>query len=89
MVGLIEILLPEFGNGGRHVHRSAGQAPRLNAALIRCPLRYINGANTYQFVGSSPVGLVDATGTASWVGGGWVPMTDTGGNTFGGARACG
>ena len=57
MVGLIEILLPEFGNGGRHVHRSAGQAPRLNAALIRGPLRYINGANTYQFVGSSPVGL--------------------------------
>ena len=28
----------------------------------RDPLRYINGANTYQFVGSDPVGMVDPTG---------------------------
>ena len=31
------------------------------------PLQYINGANTYQFVGSDPVGMVDAEGWASGV----------------------
>ena len=31
----------------------------------RDPLRYINGANTYQFVGSDPVGMVDASGEAA------------------------
>ena len=63
MVAISEILLPAYGDGTRRVHRSAGQAPRLNATLTRDPLRYINGANTYQFVGSDPVGMVDAEGT--------------------------
>jgi hypothetical protein len=64
MVGLIEIpTTSRENNRGRRLltdHRSAGQAPRLNAALTRDPLRHISGVNTYQFVGSDPVGMVDA-----------------------------
>ena len=42
-------------------HRSA---PILGHWMEQDPAQYINGANTYQFVDSSPVGNVDAEGLA-------------------------
>ncbi len=42
-------------------HRSA---PILGDWMEQDPAQYINGANTYQFVDSSPVGNVDAEGLA-------------------------
>ncbi len=38
-------------------------APNLGRWMEQDPAQYINGANTYQFVDSSPVGNVDAEGT--------------------------
>ena len=66
MAAISEIPLSASGNGRRRVHLGAGQAPRLNAALIRGPLQHIDGANAYQFVGSDPVGMVDAESEAGF-----------------------
>ena len=48
---------------GLHDERARDDLPSLGRWIEQTALRYINGANTYQFVGSSPVGMVDAEGT--------------------------
>jgi RHS repeat-associated protein len=60
--------------------RNHCRAPTPGRWMEQDPARYINGANTYQFVMSSPVGNVDAEGTQDpdpaypgW--GGWSPST--------------
>ena len=75
MVGLIEIpTTSREQNRGRTCRapksRDRWSRPisgRRGASITRTgslhPLQYINGANTYQFVGSDPVGMVDAGGT--------------------------
>jgi RHS repeat-associated protein len=44
------------------VTRNHRSAPSLGRWMEQDPAQYINGANTYQFVDSSPVGNVDAAG---------------------------
>ena len=78
MVGLIEIpTTPREQNRGRTRRApksrdrwsrpiSGHRGTSITRTVSRDPLRYINGANTYQFVGSDPVGMVDATGTSSF-----------------------
>ena len=44
------------------VTRNRRSVPSLGRWMGQYPARYINGANTYQFVDSSPVGMVDAWG---------------------------
>ena len=46
------------------VTRNRRSAPILGRWMEQDPAQYINGANTYQFVDSSPVGNVDAEGEA-------------------------
>ena len=46
------------------VTRNHRGAPSLGRWMGQYPARYINGANAYQFVDSSPVGMVDAEGLA-------------------------
>ena len=45
------------------VTRNHRSAPLLGRWMEQDPAQFINGANTYQFVNSSPVGNVDAEGT--------------------------
>ena len=47
------------------VTRNHRSAPILGRRMEQDPAQYINGANTYQFVDSSPVGNVDASGKES------------------------
>ena len=49
-------------------HRSA---PSLGRWMEQDPAQYIDGANTYQFVDSSPVGNVDAAGESTTAVGRW------------------
>ena len=42
--------------------RNRDYSPSLGRWMEQDPAQYINGANTYQFVDSSPVGMVDAWG---------------------------
>ena len=44
------------------VTRNHRSAPSLGRWMGQDPAQYINGANTYQFANSSPVGTVDASG---------------------------
>ena len=78
MVGLIEIpTTPRGKNRGRRPrtdqrvsksrdrwsrHISARRGASVHRTGSRDPLRYINAANTYQFVGSDPVEIVDPEG---------------------------
>ena len=48
------------------VTRNHRRAPSLGRWMGQDPAQYINGANTYQFVNSSPVGNVDAEGAIPW-----------------------
>jgi hypothetical protein len=48
------------------VTRNHRSAPILGRWMEQDPLQYINGANAYEFVDSSPVGNVDATGESWW-----------------------
>ncbi|MGC8560721.1 MAG: RHS repeat-associated core domain-containing protein [Phycisphaerae bacterium] len=48
---------------GLYDDRFRNYSPTLGRWTSQDPLGYINGANTYQFVDSSPVGNVDAEGT--------------------------
>ena len=48
---------------GLYNERNRNYSPSLGAWTSQDPLNYINGANTYQFVESDPVGMVDAEGT--------------------------
>ena len=48
------------------VTRNHRSAPILGRWMEQDPAQYINGANTYQFVDSSPVGNVDAEGLQSY-----------------------
>ena len=43
--------------------RNRNYRPSLGVWTSQDPLQYINGANTYQFVGSDPVGMVDPEGS--------------------------
>ncbi len=45
-----------------YCERSRDYSPSLGRWMEQDPAQYINGANTYQFVNSSPVGNVDASG---------------------------
>ena len=48
---------------GLYYERNRNYSPSLGVWTSQDPLQYINGANTYQFVGSDPVGMVDPGGT--------------------------
>ena len=47
---------------GLNYERNRNYSPSLGVWTSQDPLRYINGANTYRFVGSSPVGMADPEG---------------------------
>ena len=47
---------------GLYYQRARWYSPSLGTWISQDPLQYINGANTYQFVESSPVGRVDRSG---------------------------
>ena len=49
---------------GLYYERARWYSPALGTWTSQDPLSYINGANTYQFVVSNPVGSVDQWGTA-------------------------
>ena len=50
---------------GLYDERFRNYSPSLGRWISQDPLQYINGANTYQFVGSGPVGMVDPSGRAA------------------------
>ncbi|MGC8561543.1 MAG: RHS repeat-associated core domain-containing protein, partial [Phycisphaerae bacterium] len=68
---------------GLYYERNRNYSPSLGTWISQDPAGYINGANTYQFVMSNPVGKVDIWGDFSWQG--WVGAT--GGGAIGGAVA--
>jgi RHS repeat-associated protein len=47
---------------GQYYERNRDYSPSLGRWMEQDPAQFINGANTYQFVNSSPVGNVDAQG---------------------------
>ncbi|MGC8553633.1 MAG: RHS repeat-associated core domain-containing protein [Phycisphaerae bacterium] len=47
---------------GLYYDRARDYSPSLGRWMEQDPAQYINGANTYQFVDSSPAGLVDPSG---------------------------
>ena len=49
----------------RHYARSRNYSPSIGRSISQDPLQFINGANTYQFVMSNPVGNVDPAGLVS------------------------
>jgi RHS repeat-associated protein len=51
---------------GLYYERNRNYSPSLGTWTSQDPLQYINGANTYQFVGSDPVGMVDPEGNIAW-----------------------
>ena len=57
---------PDFS---RHYARNRNYSPSLGRWISQDPAGYINGANTYQFVMSNPVGNVDPWGTGTPYGG--------------------
>jgi hypothetical protein len=75
MVGFVEIPTPSRGPRRQRSSKSRDRwsrpvssrretsTPRTGS---RDPLQYINWANTYQFVGSHPVGMVDPQGAQSY-----------------------
>ncbi len=50
---------------GLYYERARWYSPSLGTWISQDPAGYINGANTYQFVGSDPVGRVDLRGLAA------------------------
>ena len=52
---------------GLYYQRERDYSPSLGRWMEQDPAQFINGANTYQFVDSSPVGKVDAEGLAEWI----------------------
>ncbi len=50
---------------GLYYSRFRNYSPSLGTWISQDPLSYVNGANTYQFVGSGPVGSVDPLGLAA------------------------
>ncbi len=50
---------------GLYYERYRNYSPSLGTWISQDPLQYINGANTYQFVMSSPAGNVDPTGESA------------------------
>jgi RHS repeat-associated protein len=63
---------------GLYYERNRNYSPSLGTWISQDPAGYINGANTYQFVASNPVGKVDAAGLA-----GAIPRTPTMGGESG------
>ena len=51
---------------GLYYARNRNYDPSLGRWINQDPLQYINGANTYQFVMSNPVGLADPMGKSFW-----------------------
>ncbi len=51
---------------GLYYERARWYSPSLGAWVSQDPAGYINGADTYQFVGDGPVGRVDAGGLFCW-----------------------
>ena len=51
---------------GLYYERARWYSPSLGTWISQDPLHYINGENTYQFVGSSPVGNIDPQGLDPW-----------------------
>ena len=49
---------------GLYYERNRNYSPSLGVWISQDPLQYINGANTYQFVMSNPVGNLDPNGAA-------------------------
>ena len=62
---------------GLYYSRNRDYSPTLGTWISQDPLSYVNGANTYQFVGSAPVGTTDLTGTQVYIG----PGSGWGGNS--------
>ena len=56
---------------GLYLFRYRNYSPSLGTWISQDPAGYINGANTYQFVMSNPVGNVDPSGLWVW----WNPFT--------------
>ena len=50
---------------GLYYERNRDYSPTLGRWMEQDPAQFINGANTYQFVNSSPVGMVDPEGLYS------------------------
>ena len=63
----------------RHYARNRNYSPSIGRFISQDPLQFINGANTYQFVTSSPVGNVDPLGNAVSATGQVSPSTAKGG----------
>jgi RHS repeat-associated protein len=63
---------------GLYYARNRNYDPTLGRWINQDPLQYINGANTYQFVMSNPVGNVDPWGLYVWYG-----VKNPGGSPFG------
>ena len=53
-------------DSSRHYARSRNYSPSIGRFTSQDPLQFINGANTYQFVMSNPVGKVDPWGLWHW-----------------------
>ena len=53
----------------RQESKSRYTAGAVHREISQDPLQYINGANTYQFVGDGPVGGVDPSGRQAYMGG--------------------
>ena len=51
----------------RHYARNRNYSPSIGRSISQDPLQFINGANTYQFVMSNPVGNVDPAGADVYV----------------------
>ena len=51
---------------GLYYERNRDYSPSLGRWMEQDPVQFIDGANTYQFVDSSPVGNVDAEGASLW-----------------------
>jgi len=53
---------------GLYYERFRNYSPSLGTWISQDPAGYINGPNTYQFLGSGPVGNVDATWAQVYIG---------------------
>ena len=67
---------------GLYYARNRNYSPSLGRWINQDPAGYINGANTYQFVGSNPVGNVDPDGTQAYGVHPYVQPSTGGGSPF-------
>ena len=63
---------------GLYYERNRNYSPGLGTWISQDPLQYINGANTYQFAMSNPVGFIDPYGSVASATGTVTPSTTPG-----------